>query len=375
MGRAGASAQRVLVIGAGHNGLVAAIHLARAGLDVTVLEHGHHPGGATSSSDATLPGFVHDTCAGFVPMAAASPAVRELELERDGVELLAPDVVMAHPFEDGRALALHRSLPATVASLEALATGAGRAWAALAQPLMAHVDVLVEAFLSPLGPSRPALAALLRLRSGMVELSRSSLASSHALGLERFGGAQRPTAWLAGSGMHSGLPPTITASGGFALILQMLGHRHGWPVVRGGTQRLADALVARLAAHGGAVRCDAHVERILVRDRRVRGVRLASGEELAADAVLSTLTARRLACALPRDALPGPLGRRLAAWRHDTGAFKVDYALSGPMPWTAAEPGRAPVVHAAGQLDDLVRATQDAMGGAVPERTALGGGQ
>jgi phytoene dehydrogenase-like protein len=375
MRRAVTSSKHVLVVGAGHNGLVAAVHLADAGLDVTVLEHAPDPGGATASSAATLPGFVHDTCAGFIPMAAASPAIRELGLERDGVQLLAPDVVMAHPYEDGSALALHRSLPATVSSLEAVAPGAGRAWGAIAQPLLPHVDVLVEAFLSPLPPGRPALHALARLRAGLIELSRWSLASSHALGLERFRGAARPTAWLSGSGMHSGLPPTTTASGGFSLILQMLGHRHGWPLVRGGTQRLADALVARVRALGGAVRCDAHVERLLMRDGRVRGVRLASGEEVAGDLVLSTLTARKLAAIVPPGTLAGQLVRRLESWRHDSGAFKLDYALSRPMPWAASAARSASVVHVAGELDDLVLAMQDVMRGAVPERPALVVGQ
>src|ERR1700759_1067036 len=116
---------RVLVIGAGHNGLMAAIHLAEAGLDVVVVEHGPRPGGATRSSARTLPGFVHDDHAAFVPMTVASPAMRELELEREGLRWITPPVVMAHPFADGTAIALRRDVAATVASLGG---AAGRGW-------------------------------------------------------------------------------------------------------------------------------------------------------------------------------------------------------------------------------------------------------
>src|SRR5450755_697276 len=120
--------RRVVVIGAGSTGLVCAIALARAGLEVTVLEHAPRPGGASSSGELTLPGFIHDHCAGFNPMTVASPAFRELELEAEGLRWIHPDVIMAHPFEDGAAIALHHGLDATVASLERAEPGAGTPW-------------------------------------------------------------------------------------------------------------------------------------------------------------------------------------------------------------------------------------------------------
>src|SRR4051812_41798924 len=130
----------VVVVGAGHNGLTAAINLAAGGCEVTVLEHAPRPGGATTSRELTLPGFVHDHCAGFVPLSVASPAIRELEL---GVEWIAPPVVMAHPFPDGSAIALHRELEATVASLGA----AGAGWSRAMARLLPHAQTLVDAVL------------------------------------------------------------------------------------------------------------------------------------------------------------------------------------------------------------------------------------
>jgi phytoene dehydrogenase-like protein len=362
---------RVVVIGAGHNGLIAAVHLARAGVDVTVLEHAPRPGGASSSTAATLPGFVHDHCAGFVPLAAASPAILELELERHGLSWITPPTPMAHPFEDGSAIALHRDLDATVASLGA----PGAPWRSLVERTRPVAGSIVRTILSPLPPVRAPARVALALRRDGLELARQCLASAEGLGLELFAGDRRATAWLAGSAMHSGLPPDTAGSGAFGLLLQLLGHTVSWPLPRGGMQQLADTLARLVADAGGAVRCDARVEHVLVRSGRVGGVRLAGGEELACDAVVSTLSARPLAGLLPDGALAGRLERRLRSWRHASGAFKIDYALSGPVPWTAAEAREAAVVHVAGELHDLAAGMQATGRGAVPGRPALVVGQ
>ena len=221
------------MIGAGHNGLVAAIHLAGHGLDVTVLEHAPQPGGATSSSQLTLPGFVHDHCAAFVPMTAASPAMRELGLEREGLVWIDPPCVMAHPFEDGTGIALHRDVEATVASLGA----AGPGWRAATDRMLALADPLVQSVLSPLPPVRPALRLGTGLRGDLAEWARKLLGSVEALGLDLFDGDSRATAWLAGSAQHSGLPPSTTVSGAFGFLLQLMGHSHGWPLPQGGDGR------------------------------------------------------------------------------------------------------------------------------------------
>jgi phytoene dehydrogenase-like protein len=363
---------RVLVIGAGHNGLVAAIHLAEAGLDVAVLEHASRPGGATRSSERTLPGFVHDDHAAFVPMTVASPAMRELELEREGLAWITPPVVMAHPFEDGTAIALRREVAATVASLGG---AAGRGWERAMAELLPHATTLVETILSPLAPVGGPLRLAASLRRDGLDWARRMLGSVEALGLEVFDGDRRATAWLSGSAQHSGLPPSTAGSGAFGLLLQVLGHSHGWPLPAGGMGAVADALRARAERAGAEVRCNATVEQITVTGGGVRGVRLAGGEEVGADAVVSTVSAQPLARMLQPGVLPGRLERRLRAWRYGTGAFKIDYALSGPVPWTAGEAREAAVVHVAGSLTELSAAAQAGALGAVPDHPALVVGQ
>lgn len=359
---------RVVVIGAGHNGLVAAIHLAAHGLDVTVLEHGPQPGGATRSTAATLPGFVHDHCAGFVPMTAASPAMRELALDLDWID---PPVAMAHPFADGTAIALHRDVAATAASLGP----AGAAWTAAMQRLLPIADPLVRTVLSPLPPVGPGLRVAAGLRGELAEWTRRMLGSVRALGLDLFDGDRRATAWLSGSAQHSGLPPTTTVSGAFGLLLQLMAHSHGWPFPRGGMGELSGALARRAEGEGATIRCAASVAEIVVRGRRAAGVRLAGGEEIPADAVVSTVSAGVLARLLPPGALSPRLQRRLGAWRYGTGPFKVDYALAAPVPWSAEAARAAAVVHVAGDLDALTAAAEAGSRGIVPQRPALVVGQ
>jgi phytoene dehydrogenase-like protein len=363
--------RRVLVIGAGHNGLVAAIHLAAHGLEVTVLEHAPRPGGATSSSQLTLPGFVHDHCAGFVPMAAASPAIRELELEQDGLVWIDPPHVMAHPFDDGRAIALHRDVGATINSLGR----AGRGWEAATRRMLPLAEPLVQSVLSPLPPVRSALRLAAGLRTELAEWTRRLLGSVEALGLDLFDGDTRATAWLAGSAQHSGLPPSTTVSGAFGFLLQLMAHSHGWPLPQGGMGELADALVRRAEHEGATIRCSATVRRLAVRGGSVVGVQLEDGDEIAADAVISTVSAGALAQLVPDAALPAGMERRLRRWRYGTGAFKLDYALSAPVPWTAEEAREAAVVHVGGELQELTAAAQAGARGEVPARPALVVGQ
>lgn len=364
---------RILIIGAGHNGLVCATHLAAAGLDVEVLEHGPRPGGATRSTERTLPGFVHDDHAAFVPMTLASPAMRELELDVDWIQ---PEAIMAHPFDDGGAIVLHRDVAATVASLrEHAGPEAARGWEAAMAQLLPHARTLVETILAPLPPALgPLRLAAAWRRDGLVWVRRM-LGSVEALGLDVFDGDRRATAWLSGSAQHSGLPPSTAGSGAFGLLLQVLAHSHGWPLARGGMSTLADALVARAQAAGARVRCDASVEAIVVERGRVRGVRLRGGERIDADAVVSTLSAGPLVRLLPPGALPGRLERRLRHWRYATGAFKADYALSAPVAWTAQDARHAAVVHVAGPLEQLTAAAQAGIRGELPERPALVVGQ
>jgi phytoene dehydrogenase-like protein len=365
---------RVVVVGAGHAGLICAARLASQGLEVRVVEHAPRPGGALGSHARTLPGFVHDHCAGFLPVAAASPAFRDLPLERHGLQWVTPEVAMAHPFADGSAIALHRDVAATAASLEAAAPGAGAAWHALVTPLLVRREQLVQTALSPLPPGVAALRLALALRRDGVELARRTVASAATFGLEVLGDA-RAAAWFSASAVHSDLTPGSAGGGGFALFLKLLGHIVGWPFPRGGAGRLTDALVAHVNALGGEVRCDAPVRSIELRGRRVRGVRLAGGEGLDADAVVTTMSARPLGALLPDEALPRRAMQRLRTWRYGVGTFKVDFALDGPVPWVCPDARRAGVVHLGDTLDALFRSQQEAGLGRVPQEPAMVVGQ
>jgi phytoene dehydrogenase-like protein len=235
---------------------------------------------------------------------------------------------------------------------------------------------LAETILSPLPPPvrQAARVAATWGREG-AEWTRRLAGSVEALGLDLFDGHRRASAWLSGSAQHSGLPPTAAGGGAFGLLLQMLGHSHGWPFPRGGMQAFPDALAHRARRDGATIRCNATVSAVLTRRGRVTGVRLQDGEELAADAVVSTLSAGALVRLLPDGALPSRLQRRLRIWRYGTAPFMIHYALSAPVPWEAEEPRKAAVVHVAGELEELSAAAQAGQRGEMPERPALVVGQ
>ncbi len=366
--------EHVVVIGAGHNGLVCACALAAGDVPVTVLDQAARPGGGLTSGETTLPGFVHDQHAGFLPVTHGSPAMRELPLERHGVDWIRPDSIAAHPFDDGTAIALHRDVERTAASLDAASPCTGAGWRELMETLLPQAEPFARSVFGRFPPMLASMRLAAALRTGAVELTRRSIGSAESFGTDVLG-SSRATAWFAGSGMHSGLEPRAAASGAFSLLLKLLGHHVSWPFPRGGAGRLTDALVSILRERGGRLRCDARVERILVRGGRVAGVALAGGEEVSSSAVVSTLTAGPLAKMLPADALPQRILDRLGSWRYGPGVFKVDYALSGQVPWSAAEAREAAVVHVAGDLPDLLRATQQTVRGEVPDAPAMVVGQ
>jgi phytoene dehydrogenase-like protein len=363
-----------IVIGAGHNGLVCAAELAARGVRVTVVEQAPRPGGGLTSVESTLPGFVHDHCAGFLPVTRASPAMLAQPLERYGVEWIVPERSMTHPFADGTAIALDHDLDSTAASLNATHSGAGDAWRRLIASVRPHAGAFTGSVFRRLPPVVPALRLAAGLGGDLPEFARRSIGSAQAFGEDLFG-AERPTAWFAGAAMHSGLEPRAAASGAFGFMLMLLGHVTAWPFPRGGAQRVTDALVAHAGALGATVRTDAPVTRVMVRGGRAAGVVLRDGEEIAADAVVATVTAHPLAAMLPDDALPERTFRRLRRWRYGTGVFKVDFALDGPVPWSAEEPRTSAVVHVAGELSDLSRAAQEGNRGVTPERPSLVVGQ
>jgi phytoene dehydrogenase-like protein len=364
--------RRAVIAGAGPNGLVCAIRLAGAGFEVTVLEHAPEGNGGLTTIEGPLPGYWHDLCAAFFPLALVSPAFRTIPLEE--VSWIVPDTVMAHPFLDGSAIALERGVPETAASLDAVAPGAGAAWTRFVTPLVREHQVLADSVLGPFPPVRPVVQAIGRLRLDAARLALRGLLPAASLGLDLFRD-QRAAAWLSGSTAHADLDPGHAGGGAFAIFLQMLGHAVGWPLPRGGARAVADALAARLAALGGHVRHASPVEEVLVRGGRATGVRTAAGERIDADLVVATVNALRLPELLPAGSLPRGVTARLRRWRHEMGTFKVDFALSGPVRWTAEECRRAGVVHIGDTLDALFRAFRPARAGRFPEEPALVIGQ
>lgn len=330
-----------VVVGAGPNGLAAAVALARAGWRVQVREASDGVGGGARTLPLTLPGFLHDRCSAVHPLAAASPFLRELPLGAQGLAWIAPPVACAHPFDDGTAALLLRSPRETG---ETLGPDAG-AWRALLGPLAGDFeDLAAEVLAPPLHrPRRP----LLLLRFGA-----TALRSARALAEARFRGG-RARALLAGLAAHAFRPLEAPATAAFGLLLGAAGHAVGWPFPRGGAQRLADALAALLRQAGGEI---------------VTSAPVASLDGLAAGRAVLLDVAPRQALALGAGRFPARYARALARFRHGPGAFKVDYALSAPIPWRAEGCARAATVHLGGGLEELAAAEREVAAGRLPAR-------
>ena len=366
-----------VVIGAGPNGLVAANMLADAGLEVLVLEEQPVPGGAVRSGELTVPGFEHDLFSAFYPFAAASPAIRSLELERHGLRWCRSPLVLAHPTGEGPTAVLSQDLDETAASLEQFSPGDGEAWRRL-MSLWERIEApFMQAFTTPFPPVRSAarLAAQLRIegalqfaRLGIVPLRRFAEEYVHGSGAALLVG---------GNALHADLTPEMAGSALFGLILCGIGQRHGFPVPQGGAQRLTEALVARLRATGGEVLTGERVQRVLVKRGRAAGVLTAAGREISATAgVLADTGAPQLYRELlaPSDQ-PARILRRLERFQYDNSTIKLDWALSGPVPWSSPEARRAGTIHIAESLDFLSDATGALERQMIPERPFLIFGQ
>ncbi|MET9479249.1 NAD(P)/FAD-dependent oxidoreductase [Streptomyces sp. NPDC006638] len=354
-----------VVVGAGPNGLVAANLLADAGWTVEVLEAEDEPGGAVKSDRGVHPAYVNDLFSSFYPLAAASPVLAALELDQEGLLWTHAPHVLAHPLLDGRCAVLDRDRRTTEASLDAFAPGDGRAWARLCATYDRLGDDLVGALFTPFPPVRAGtrLAARLRGAEGL-RFARSMLLPVRRLGEEEFDG-EGGRLLLAGNALHADLPPEAAVSGGFGWLMSMLGQRFGFPVPVGGAASLTTALMDRLAKRGGTVRCGERVTEIVVRGGRAVGVRTARGEGIPARrAVLADVTAPVLYGELVAAGhLPARVFEDLRRFQWDFATFKVDWALGGPVPWTAPEAASAGTVHLADGVDALTRfAAQIAMG-------------
>ena len=328
-----ASSFDAVVVGAGPNGLTAGITLAQEGWSVLIVEAKDTVGGGVRSQELTLPGYTHDVCSAIYPLSLASPFLRSLPLEQHGLEWVHPVAPIAHPLDDGSAVLLESSLQATAESLGA----DGASYRKLIEPFVRNWGDLVDDILGPLPlpPKHPLLLA---------RFARLAFASASGIAQRRFRG-ERARAAFAGNAAHSILPLEAPGTAAAGILMSVLAHTVGWPMVRGGAQNLANALSSYFQSLGGEV---------------MTGLRVDSLDQLPdAKTVLLDITPRQL-IELAGDRLAGSYRRRLERFRFGPGVFKVDYALDGPVPWRASACAKAATVHLGGTLDEI-RASERAM--------------
>ncbi|MEU7153282.1 NAD(P)/FAD-dependent oxidoreductase [Streptomyces sp. NPDC039022] len=359
-----------VVIGAGPNGLVAANLLVDAGWSVEVLETQPEAGGAVRSDRGVHPDFVSDLCSSFYPLAAASPVLDALRLDEHGLRWSHAPSVLAHPLADGRCAVLERRRPATADGLDRFAAGDGDAWRRLCEIWDRVGPDVLGALFTPFPPVRATARLAARLRSaGGLRLARTMVLPVRRLGEEEFGG-EGGRLLLAGNALHADLAPEAAGSGGFGWLMSMLGQSYGFPVPVGGAGALTEALVRRLEARGGVLRCGERVTEVVVRAGRAVAVRTAGGESVAAGrAVLADVSVPSLYGELVDSRhLPTRLMADLRRFQWDFATFKVDWALDGAVPWTCREAASAGTVHLAEGVDELTRFAAQLAAGRVPDR-------
>jgi phytoene dehydrogenase-like protein len=329
-----------VIVGAGPNGLAAAITLAEAGRRPLVLEAHDTAGGGMRSAELTLPGFISDVCSAIHPLGVASPFFRAQPLEQHGLQWISPPVSVAHPLDDGTALLVTQDLVATACQL---GRDAG-AYRRLIGPLVGGWRGLLGDILGPLRPPHHPF--------GMARFGLAALLPAGVLARLAFRDS-RARALFAGMGAHAMLPISWPATSAYGLTLLLLAHAVGWPLARGGSQRIAEALVARLRALGGEVQT---------------GRPVTSLDELPGGAqVLLDLTPRQIV-KIAGERLPEGYRRRLAGYRYGPGICKVDWALDGPIPWRAPGCLQAATVHLGGELEEIAAGEAAVWRGEHPER-------
>lgn len=319
------SASKACVIGSGPNGLAAAIVLADAGLEVDVLEAESIPGGAARTLPLTLPGFLHDFGSAVHPLGVGSPFFSSLPLRSHGLDWIHSPAPLAHPLDDGTAVILERRLDDAQRSFGV----DGKAWADLVRPFVEKWSEFIPEALRPLPmiPKHPFLMA----RFGLHAISSAKALTSHFR-------SERTRALFAGLAAHSFLALNEPLTGAFGMLLAIAAHAVGWPIPRGGSQSLTNALCAYLATLGGSVKTSTRVESM----SKLSGCHL----------ILCDITPRQL-LHIADDHFSAVYRRELETFRYGPGVFKVDYALAQPIPWKASECRRAATVHLGGTFDEI----------------------
>jgi phytoene dehydrogenase-like protein len=333
---------RAFVIGSGPNGLAAAITMARAGSKVTVFEAEQQTGGAARTMELTLPGFRHDFGSAIFPLAAASPFFAALPLKRYGLHWIHGSAPLAHPLDDGSAVVLERDL----AQAANVLGRDGAAWRSLVEPIVEHWQQFAVDALGP--PVRVPRHPLLMAQFGL-----AGFQPALRLATGRFT-SPRTRALFAGLAAHSFLALDQPLSSAVGLIIGAAAHLAGWPIAQGGAQAVTDALIAQLLDLGGEIKT---------------GRRIASLDEIDADGapVLCDVTPRQLLAIAGNRLRPG-YASRLRKFRYGPGAFKIDYALSEPIPWRSADCRRAITVHLGGTMEEIAASEQAATHCSIAEK-------
>lgn len=329
-----------IVVGAGPNGLAAGIELARAGKRVRLYEASDCVGGGARSASLTLPEFIHDICSAVHPLAVSSPFFTKLPLANYGLEFIESPAVVAHPFDDGTAILLKRSVETTSRQLGA----DGKRYRTLIQPLVSNWGKLSRDILGPIRIPRHPLA--------LAQFGLHAIRSAEGLLTSKFR-EMRTRAFCAGLAAHSSISLDQLGTGAFGLVLGTLGHSVGWPIPRGGAQAISQALSSYLSDLGGEI---------------ITGVRINSIDELPpARCMLFDVTPRQL-LQIAGEKLPPRFSAKLKKYRYGPGAFKMDWALAGPVPWLAAECREAATVHLGGSFEEILESERSVWQGRVSER-------